>query len=70
MPYSKILAFIVSKITEFVQTDGHGQLDSSSDPDQKSLLSLRDQREMEICKQQNEQAAPPTSDLNIWLCGR
>jgi len=35
MPSPNSLAFIVSEISAFLRTDGHGYIDSASDPDQE-----------------------------------
>jgi len=35
MPNPSIAAFIVSEITAFIRTDGHGKIDSASVPDQE-----------------------------------
>jgi len=35
--YPNSLPFIVSKISAFIRTDGHGYIDSTSDPDQEYI---------------------------------
>jgi len=34
MPNPSIAVFIISEITAFIRKDGHGYIDSASDPDQ------------------------------------
>jgi len=38
MPNLNSLAVIVSEISAFIRTDGHGWIDSASDPDQEHMI--------------------------------
>jgi len=40
MPNPSIVAFIVFEISAFIWTDGHGQIDSASDPDQEYIYFM------------------------------
>jgi len=35
---SRIVAFRVSEMTELIRSDGHGRIDSASDPDQENMI--------------------------------
>jgi len=40
MPSPNTLAIIVSEISAFIRTDGHGWIDSANDPDQEHIVYL------------------------------
>jgi len=49
MPNPSIVAPIVSEISAFIRTDGHGWIDSASDPDQEYIYFMESETLTSAC---------------------
>jgi len=54
-----IAGFIVSETTAFIRTDGHGWIDSASDPDQKYIYFMGSETLLSACYILSDESSIP-----------
>jgi len=59
MPNPSIAPFIVFEITAFIRTDGHGLIDSTSDPDKEHIYFMESETLPSSCYIFSDESSVP-----------
>jgi len=65
MPNSSNVALIVSNISAFIRTDGHGKIDSASDPDQEYMYFMGSETLPSACYIISDESSIPANHQRI-----